>query len=43
MSEDIMQTIIETLAKALAHEKTMREYYEKRVRELEEKEGQENG
>lgn len=43
MNEKIMMTIIEALAKALEQEKTMREYFERRARELEEKEGHENG
>ena len=50
MKEYTMQTIIEALATALDKEKTMREFYEQKVRELEEmvreleeKEGQENG
>lgn len=43
MKENTLLTIIEVLATALEKEKTMREYYEQRVRELEEKEGQENG
>lgn len=47
MDERTMLTIIEALAKALADEKAMREYFERRtealVKELGEKDGQENG
>lgn len=47
MNEQTMQTIIETLAKAYENEKLLREFYEKRVKELEkdlaEKGGRGNG
>lgn len=47
MDENITQTIIETLARALQDEKLLREFYEKRTKELEkelaEKDGLENG
>lgn len=47
MNEQTMQTIIEALAKAYENEKLLREFYEKRAKELEkelaEKGGRGNG
>lgn len=43
MDEKTMLTIIETLAKALDEEKMLREYYENRVMELEERGERKNG
>lgn len=37
MSESTMLTIIDALAKALENEKMLREFYENRLKELEEK------